>query len=139
MSAFRTIIEETARSQRTIILRVAAFTSDPRFRPRLNLTPGNDIELSGAPRRQMLQHPGVWVADHPLPLDIPLTRSLTLIFSPCVGARIRVAEDTPPGIPVYAKIGGVLLIALACAFNLNPLLAATLAVIGEMYLRRSLD
>ena len=148
---FSTLVEETQRLQKTIILRLATFTTDPRFRPRLSLTHDHDIELSGFSDRQtqhrstvtraphkkyVLQHPRVWLADHPLPFDIPLTRSLTLIFSPCAGSRVRVTEDTPPAIPRYVKIGMVVAVALACCYNLHTLLAALLAFIGETYLMR---
>ena len=135
-TALGTMLDETQRSQKTVILRTATFTADPRFRPRLNLTPKGEIEISGLPRRQVLPHPGVWLADHPLPFDIPLTRSFTLAFLPCAGARIRVTEDTPPPVPRYVWISVVLLITLACCFNLNTLLAALLAFSGETYLAR---
>jgi hypothetical protein len=134
---FSKLIEETRHTHKTIILRLATFTTDPRFRPRLSLTHDNDIELSNPHHKKHALHcQGIWLADHPLPFDIPLTRSLTLIFSPCAGSRVRVAEDTPPAIPIYARVGGVLLIALACRYNLNTLLAALLGFIGETYLMR---
>ena len=135
-AALGSMLDEALRSQKTVVLRVATFTADPRFRPRLNLTPKDEIEISGCPRKHLLPHPGAWLADHPLPFAIPLTRSLTLAFSPCQGARIRVTENTPPPLPRRVWIGIILLITLACCLNLNTLLAALLAFSGEMHLTR---
>ena len=134
---FSTLVGEVQRTQKTIILRLATFTTDPGFRPRLNLTHDNDIEISGVGnKRHALRRPRVWLADHPLPFNIPLTRSLSLVFSPCSGERVRVAEEAPREIPMYARVGGVLLIAFACYNNLNTLLAFLLGFSGEMYLMR---
>jgi len=131
------MLEEVSRTQKTVILRVATFTANPRFRPRLSLTPTGEIELSGCPRRQVIPRPGVWLADHPLPFDVPLTRSLTLVFSPCAGARVRVTDNTLPPVPLSVGVGVVLLITVFCLFDCNSLLAATLAFAGETYLIRT--
>ena len=136
MTAFRAVVEEVAHSKRTVILRIAAFTADPRFRPCLSLTAEGDMTLIGCARKQALQHPGVWLADHPLPFGIPLAHSLTLVFSPCAGERVRVAEDIPPALHPYIWYGVILLIVFACCFNLNTLLAAALAFTGETHLIR---
>ena len=135
-SALSAVFEETLRSQKTILFRLAAFTANPRFRPRLNLTPKGEVEISGIPRRQLLPHPGIWLADHPLPFDIPLAHSLTLVFTPCAGARVRVTEDIPNPLPTHVWIGIVLLITIACVFSCNHMLAAVLAFTGETYLMR---
>lgn len=135
-AALGAVLEEALNAQKSVILRIAAFTADPRFHPRLNLTPKGEIEVSGYPRRQRLPHPGVWLADHPLPFDLPLTRSFTLVFSPCPGARVRVTDNTPPPPSPYVWAAVVLIITLACLFSCNNLLAAVLAFSGETYLLR---
>jgi len=131
--ALHAMLEESLRSQKTVILRIATFTANPRFRPRLSLTPKGEVEISGCSRRHVLPSTGIWIADHPLPFDLPLTRSLTLVFSPNPDMRVRVTEDTPPPVPRYVGIGAALLIVFACYLNLNHLLAAVLAFTGEMY------
>jgi len=133
-AALSTAVEEAARSRQALILRIATLTAGPRYRPRLCLTPTGDIEISGTPRKHAIGHPGVWLADHPLPLDIPLAKSLTLAFLPCAGTRVRVTLNTPPQTHRYIWLGATAAIALACYCSLNTLLAATLCCAGETYL-----
>ena len=136
VSAFRAVVDEATRSRRAMVLRVAVPADAVRYRLCVGLAVGGDVEVSGYPRAKALQRPGVWVADHPVPLGIPVTRSLSLAFSPCAGGRVRVAEAAPT-VPHPCVWGGaLLLVVFAVYFGLVFMLAAVVASVGEAYLLR---
>jgi hypothetical protein len=126
LTAFRETLASARRTMRPVRLRLACFfpTAHPVFR--LDLSRDNDLEFSYDLRKSALMQPGVWLADHPLPLVLPHTRSLTLVFEPCGASRIRVSLDAGTPCPMRHWLLLALLATVACALDLGWLLAAAL-------------
>jgi len=126
LSAFRETLACARRTLRPVRLRLACFSPAPRPVLRIDLSRDNDLELACDLRKSALKQPGVWLADHPLPLVLPRTRSLTLVFEPCGASRIRVSQDAGTPCPVRHWLVLALLATAACALDLGWLLAAAL-------------
>ncbi len=126
LSAFRETLACARRTMRPVRLRLACCSPVARPVFRLNLSRDNDLEFSCASRTSALKQPGVWLADHPLPLVLPHTRSLTLVFETCGASRIRVSQDSGTPCRMRHWLVLALLATVACALDLGWLLAAAL-------------
>ncbi|HPC49630.1 MAG TPA: hypothetical protein PL016_05820 [Kiritimatiellia bacterium] len=108
-------------------------------RPRLQLglTRDGDLDLIHDLRHTPLKQPGVWIADHPLPLNLSHVRCTTLRLTPAGGGRVRV-RLTPyyawPSPPVWILLTAG--IAAACLFDQAELLAGLLGFAAQAYLLR---
>ena len=124
--ALRRALDRARQTGRAVRLRLSAPLPGASAPSRLSINAKGDAEIGGRPRAVALQRPGVWLADHPLPLHLAPARSLTLVFEPCGPERVRVS--LPPvaaGRPArWALLA--LLAAAACALDAGWLLAAAL-------------
>ncbi len=121
-------------TQGPVSLRLAAFTRDRRPALRLDLDRDGDLVLTCDSRRTALKLPGVWLPDHPLPLELPHGRSLTLRLEPCCGARVRVAPVAARRLPQRSWLALAALAAAACLLDVGCLLAAVLGFAFHAYL-----
>jgi len=126
LAALRETLSLVRRTQKPARLRLACFTPNAHPVFSLGLSRDNDLELSCDLRKSALKQPGVWLADHPLPLVLPRARSLTLVLAPCGPSRVRVSLDA--GAPASSRHWLILalLASAACAFDFGWLLAAAL-------------
>jgi len=134
LEALRETLALVRSTRKPARLRLSAFT--PRGRPvfSLDVNRTGDLELSCDNRRTALKMPGVWLPDHPLPLTLPHTRSITLLLDPCGAERVRAslahaAVRRPCPWPALA-----LAVVAACALDAASLLAATLGFAFQSYL-----
>jgi hypothetical protein len=127
LEAVRAALDRIRRTGRAVLLRISTFTVSGRPRLRLGLTRDGDLEFACDGRRSRpLGQPGVWIADHPLPLALPRTRCLTLRLAPAGGGRVRASPAAVPPLSHRAWTLAALLAAAACALDAAALLAATL-------------
>jgi len=124
--AFRQALAIARLSQTGTRLRITARLPARSPDLQIGLSGGNAPQLMCESRRVALGPPDIWLADHPLPLTVPRTRSLTLQFTQAGPKRIRVTLDGATTLrPVYwLSLAG--LIAAACAADANGALAALL-------------
>lgn len=132
--ALRETLALVGNTRKPARLRLSAFTACGRPVFRLDVNRTGDLELSCDNRRSALKRPGIWLPDHPLPLALPHTRSLTLLFEPCDTGRIRVLLEhavarcaCPWPVTLLAGVA-------ACALDAAGLLAATLGFAFQSYL-----
>ena len=134
LQAIRETLARIQNTKRAALLRVSAFTASGHPRLSLGLTRNGDLELAcDRQRPRQLGQPGVWIADHPLPLIFPHTRCLTLRFAPTDSERVRISFALVPTLSqrVWLAIGVVA--AITCV--LEPrLFAATLGFACQAYL-----
>ena len=127
LNAFRNVLDHIRDTKRAALLRVSALTASERSGLKLSLTRSGDLELAcDGQRARALGQPGVWVADHPLPLDLPATHCLTLRFAPTEGGRARVSLAFVPPLARWVWAGVVALASAACAFDIGWLFTAAL-------------
>jgi len=126
MEAFRKALALIQSTGRPVRLRISAASRQPHPVFRIDIRRDGDLELLSDARRNALTLPGVWLADHPVPLTLPRTRSVTLSLEPCGAGRVRasLAQRAAPspyqwGVPVSAAVA-------AAAFGFPCLLAAAL-------------
>ncbi|MEI7901988.1 MAG: hypothetical protein WCK89_17180 [bacterium] len=125
LDAFQEALALIRHTRQPVRLRIAAFTRNARPIFRLNVTREADLELSSDTRRTALKQPGIWLPDHPLPLTLPHDRSITLLLEPCGPERVRASlASTATRMPHWCL--PLLLAAVACALDIDWLLAATL-------------
>jgi|LSQX01.2.fsa_nt_gb hypothetical protein len=133
--ALRAAVRQLQHTQSSVTLRIAALRASPHPRINLNLTRDGDLEvLCDRKRPCALGHPGLWIADHPLPLCIPHMRSITLHLTPAVRERLRVTCDSAASVTRNGWIAILLIVTAACAFDLSGLLATALGFAGQAYL-----
>ena len=89
--ALNRILNEVRHLQRPIQLRLAPLTQHLRFRPQLQLNRDGEIEIVGCREKEIIEQPHVWIADHPLPLQLATATCSVLTFTPSSGDRVRVA------------------------------------------------
>ena len=135
LEAIREALALIRQTRRPVRLRITTITrfAQPTFR--IDLNGDGDLELSWNNRRIALKQPGVWLPDHPLPLTLPNTHSITLRLEPCGTERIRAslargsaARMSYPW-PVIA-----LGIVVACVIDTAWLLAAILGFAAQPHL-----
>jgi hypothetical protein len=135
LEAFRQTLARLRQSKRAARLRISAFRTSRHPQIRLDVTRDGDLEVAcDGKRARTIRHPGVWVADHPLPLVLPHTRCLTLHFTPTTGERVRVAVTSPPPHSRRTWGAAALLAAAACACDATALFAAALGFAFQTYL-----
>jgi hypothetical protein len=133
--ALRTAVRRLQHKQSPVTLRIAALRASPHPRISLSLTRDGDLEvLCDRKRPCALGHPGLWIADHPLPLCIPHMRSITLHLTPAARERLRVTCGDAAFVTHNGWIAILLIVAAACAFDIPSLLAAALGFAGQAYL-----
>ena len=130
LKAFRDVLDHIRDTKRVVLLRVSAFTVSGRSSLRLDLTRNGDLELArDGQRARSLGQPGVWIADHPLPLALPGARCLTLRFAPTDSAdspRARVSHAFVPPLARWVWAGVIVFAAVTCALDVGGLFAAAL-------------
>ena len=127
LKAVRNVLDHIRNTRRAVLLRVSAFTDSGRSCLRLNLTRIGDLELAcDGQRVRTLGQPGIWIADHPLPLALPGTHCLTLRFVPTECGRVRVSLAFVPPLARWVWTGVIAVAAAACAFDIGGLFAAAL-------------
>jgi len=108
-------------------IRLHHFRTNARYAPTFELIQ-NDVALTHCVERKAnLNQPGIWIAEHPLPLTLPARQALTLRFSPTRDHRIRVAAEkhTFAYTPILI-LPLILAASIACFLDCNALLAVTL-------------
>ncbi len=133
--ALRAVVRQLQLTSKRITLRIAARRPSPHPRISLQLNRDRDLEIHcDRKRTRTLGCPGLWIADHPLPLCVPHRRSLTLHFTPSGRERFRVTCGNTASITRrgWAAIG--LTVVIACAYDIPSLLAATLGFAAQAYL-----
>ncbi len=137
----RMIAEAVRQSARRVLetrepvrLRLAAFTRDARPELRFDVARDGDLILTCDGRRIALSLPGVWLADHPLPLKVPHGRCLTLLLEPRGGGRVRAAADAGRSLARGHYLALAALTAIACLSDAPRLLAASLGFAFHAYL-----
>ena len=126
LAALKEAIAVVCRTQKPVRVRLTAFLPlhHPEFR--LDLNSLNDPELVCGHRKTALDLPGVWLADHPLPLVLPRSHSLTLRLTPSGQTRVRVEPDGSTPLWRASWLALSLLTVAACVLDADRLLAATL-------------
>ncbi len=125
-AALREALDRARHTRRAVRFRLAPVPPGACAPCSLTLTQEGDAAVCGLSRRAELRRPGIWLPDHPLPLSLTRNLSLTLVFEPCEGDRVRVSL---PSAHVYSLAHGLtlaLLAAAACALDAGWLLAAVL-------------
>lgn len=89
--ALNRILNEVRHLQRPIQLRLAPLTQHLRFRPQLQLNRDGEVEIVGCREKEIIEQPHVWIADHPLPLQLATATCSVLTFTPSSGDRVRVS------------------------------------------------
>ena len=126
LAALKEAIAIVCRTQKPVRVRFTAFLTlhHPEFR--LDMNSRNAPELVCGHRKIALGQSGVWLADHPLPLVLPRSHSLTLRLTPGGRTRVRVAPDGSTPLRRAFWLALSLLTVAACVLDANWLLAATL-------------
>jgi len=125
--ALNRILNEVRHLQQPIQLRLAPLTQHLRFRPQLQLNRDGEIEIVGCNGKEVIEQPHVWIADHPLPLQLATATCSVLTFTPSSGDRVRVALNAIPLLSQRELIILGLLLALSAALGFNSLFSAILA------------
>jgi len=134
LEAIRKALALIRNTRKPVRLRLCALIPGGRPVLRLEVNRTGDLELCCDNRRSALKRPGVWLPDHPLPLTLPHTRSLTLLLEPCGTERIRASlarSAVRLPCPWCVLVLGVI---AACALDASGLLAATLGFAFQSYL-----
>jgi len=136
LEALRKALALIRQTGHPVLLRITAITrfAQPAFR--IDVNRNGDLELFWNARRIALKQPGVWIPDHPLPLTLPNTRSVTLWLEPCGTERIRAALAPWPAarMSYYPWFVAALGIGVACVTDTAWLLAAILGFAAQSYL-----
>jgi len=133
--AVREAVARIQATKRPVSLRIGAHSNARHSAIQFDLTREGDLEISRSGNRPWkLRQPGVWIADHSLPLALPQTRCLPLHLSAAGKERVRASLARPRPIPVWVWIGSASLAVIACAADLNGVLAATLGFACQAYL-----
>jgi hypothetical protein len=127
--ALVTILDEVRRTQRPLYLRLAPLTRHARFQPQLQINRQDEIEIVGCSKKEILNQPKVWIADHPLPLCLATDRCSVLTFTPTRGDRVRVALNSVNALSKreYVLLG--LVLAFTALLGYHALFSAVLAFI----------
>ncbi|HPO36645.1 MAG TPA: hypothetical protein PLU38_05655 [Kiritimatiellia bacterium] len=135
LAALREALRQLARTRHVVSLRTAAFRATAHPRLHLSLSRDGDLEIhcDGA-RVQRLRQPGIWIADHPLPLKLPRAHCLTLRFTPADGGRVRVALAAAAPLSRRGWFAVVFVIAAACVCDAASVLAGALGFAAQTYL-----
>jgi hypothetical protein len=135
LHAFREASDEALRRRRAVGLRIAALSGASSARFRLGLDRSGDLEVCRDGARPLaLKRPGSWIADHPLPLELPRTRCLCLTLTPAGARRVRVARTVASACPRGAWLAAASVAAAACLLDTGWLLAAALGFALQAYL-----
>ena len=134
LDAFREALDTVSRTQRPLRVRLTAFAEGSKPVFSLDLNREGEPELACGIRKTALKRAGVWLPDHPLPLILPRTRSLTLRFDPCGPTRTRVSPNCGAACRSGHWLGLSLLATAACAADVGWLLAAVLGFAFQAYL-----
>jgi hypothetical protein len=128
LESVRTSIERLQRTGRAVSLRISAFRPSGRPRVWLRLTREGDLAVARDGRRERrLKRPGLWIADHPVPLELPCARCLTLRLAPSEGGRrVRASRAAAAVVPRWGWFAAALLAGGACAGGSAGLLGAAL-------------
>ena len=135
LEALRKALALIRQTRHPVLLRITAITRFAQSAFRIDLDRNGDLELFWNARRIALKQPGIWLPDHPLPLTLPNTRSVTLRLEPCGTERIRaslapwcVARMSYPWFVIALGI------VVACVIDTAWLLAAILGFAAQSYL-----
>ena len=133
--AVREALALIRQDHRPVLLRIAAIATPPQSAFRLNINRDGDLEVSrDGCRPWTLKQPGVWIADHPLPLILPHDRCLTLRLAAAGKERVRSSLAPSSPFPNGFWIAVVFLAVAACTWDIGWLLAATLGFACQAYL-----
>lgn len=135
LAAMRQALQRVQQTKHTVLVRVSAFRVSEHPKIRLRLTRDGDLEIAcDGKRARALKQPGVWIADHPLPLTLPHAHTLTLRIEAAAGGRVRVAPVTvwPPSRRFWGIVA--LCMVTACALGTAAPLAAALGCGVQAYL-----
>lgn len=133
--AVRKALALIPQNHRPVLIRIAAFATPPQPVFRLNINREGDLEICrDGCRPWTLKHPGVWIADHPLPLFLPHDRCLTLRLAAAGKERVRSSLAPTSPFPNGFRIAVVFLAVAACTCDIGWLLAAALGFACQAYL-----
>jgi hypothetical protein len=137
LQALHDLLQIALKKQRPFRIRLHHFRSaSSRYTPTLELFQNDLVMTHCVERKARLNHPGIWIAEHPIPLPLPAQQALTLHVSPTRDHRVRVATETH-GL-AYASSHVLPLIAamaIACLLDCNSLLAITLGMLFACLLK----
>ena len=135
LEAIREALALIQRTRCPVLLRITAISRFARPTFRIDLDRNGDLELFWNARRIALKQPGVWLPDHPLPLTLPNTLSISLRLEPCGTERIRASLAPWPvarrSCPWFVIALGIV---VACVLDTAWLLAAILGFAAQSYL-----
>ena len=127
LDALREALGLIRSTRKPVLLRISAFTRKDRAPFRFGLDREGDLEVCREGQRaRALRQPGVWIADHPVPLTLPRDRCVTLSLTPAAAGRVRASLSPARELRGGAWLAVALLAAAACALDAGWLLAASL-------------
>lgn len=132
--ACREAADLALQSRKPVALRLTAVSEQACARFRLELDRDGDLTVCGdGLRPQPVKRPGLWIADHPLPLRLPRTRSVSLRILPD-GNRVSVSDAELGSVPRGFWAGATAVAVAACFADAGWLLAAALGLALQAYL-----
>ncbi len=125
-------VQRLRHTQSTLVMRITAPMTTAQGHITLELDRNLDLRILQLNQRpRLLNHPGVWIADHPLPLVLPPTHSLTLLMRSTHGGRIRVLCGATAALPPCLWIGGAILVVAACLSGCSLLLIGCVSFLSQ--------
>lgn len=135
LHAIREAVSYLCNRNHTVLLRMSAFSASKHHGSRLELSRDGDLVIACTGQRtQALKQPGLWIAEHPLPLPLPRAQCLTLLLTPTAGGRVRVSRPTALAFSSRTWAAIVAIILLVCALDAPVPLAALLGFALQTYL-----
>lgn len=135
--ALHDLLQVALKIQRPFRIRLHHFRSaSSRYTPTLEMFQNDLVMTHCVERKARLNHPGMWIAEHPLPLPLPAQQAVTVHIAPTRDHRVRVTTETH-GL-AYASSRVLPLIAagaIACFLDCNILLAITLGTLFACLLK----
>ncbi len=129
--ALHGLLQAALKNQRPFRIRLHHFRSaSSRYTPTLEMVQ-NDLAMTYCvERKARLDYPGIWIAEHPLPLPLPAQQAVTLRITPTRDQRVRVAPETHHFSYTPATVLPLIVAtASACFLDSDLLLAITLGAL----------
>ena len=127
VDALREALRLIRSTRNPVLLRISAFARKDRSPFRFGLNRDGDLEVCCEGKRaRALRQPGVWIADHPVPLTLPQDRCVTLRLTPAAAGRVRASLSPARELRGGLWLAVALLVIAACALDVSWLLAAAL-------------
>ncbi len=121
-------LDEVARTQKPLLVRISPPPGAEHNDCRIDINRDYDVEIRRAGLRiAKLVRRNIWIAEHPLPLQLPEAQAVCLRFSPTGCERVRVSPTAASFCPSLSLWLGVTAVAaVACLLDCAWLLASAL-------------